>query len=218
MSVGEETWDKAAASDRQHHARKLARRHTRRVRILRIALPGLGVLILLVMIGLVVMFNLLSNLGIGSVSLTSDGIVMDHPQLSGHGNGRSYRVSATRAIQHITDPRIIDLESISGEIVLGPKKKANVRAANGTYNNGTEKLELRGGVDVLWSGGYNIHFQEVDIDMKSGAVVTKDAMSVRSAKADLNAGDFSYDQDNGIVRFTNGVKMVLKPAASETKQ
>ena len=194
-------------------AQRSARRHSRGVKVLRILLPLTGVLVLAGMVGLVIVFNILSGLGIGNVSLTSEGLVMDRPELSGHDGERSYKVSALRAVQRLTDPRIIDLENIRADIVLNANQSAKIAALKGTYDNGAETLSLYDGLQLEWSEGYTIDLSDVMIDLKSGALKTSEPISIRSAQGNIRAGQLSYDQDNGIVRFSDGIKMVLKPAS-----
>ncbi|WP_186392881.1 MULTISPECIES: LPS export ABC transporter periplasmic protein LptC [unclassified Pannonibacter] len=199
-------------------ARANARRHSGRVRALRILLPVLGLIVLLGMGGLIFVFNLLNSLGIGNVTLTSEGLVMDRPELSGNDGERTYRVLAERAIQRLTNPRIIDLEMITAEIVSNPEEKAQITSDKGTYDSSAETLRLFEGVRINWSGKYQIEFNSVDVDMKSGQVVTDRSMQVVSSGGDIAANGFTYDQENGIARFTDGIKMVLRPGASNTEK
>ena len=192
-------------------AQKTARRHSRAVKVLRLFLPAVGVLIFAGMVGMIVVFNYLSNLGIGAVSLTSDGLVMHRPELSGHDGDRSYRVTATRAVQRLSNPMIIDLEMIRADIVPGPDQSARITALKGTYDNTAETLRLYDGLQVEWSEGYTVDLSEVTIDLKSGALRTKEPIVIRSDKGTIKAGRLSYDQEAGKVRFTDGIKMTLQP-------
>ncbi|WP_417671682.1 LPS export ABC transporter periplasmic protein LptC [Roseibium sp.] len=194
-------------------AQRAARRHSRWVRALRVLFPLIGALILAGMVGLIVVFNILSGLGIGNVSLSSEGLVMDRPELSGHDGERSYKVSALRAVQRLSDPRIIDLENIRADIVLNPEQSAKVTALRGTYDNGQETLSLYDGLQLEWSEGYTVDLASVMIDLKSGALETDEPLSIRSEQGNIRAGQLSYDQDKGIVRFSDGIKMVLQPGA-----
>ncbi|WP_417688251.1 LPS export ABC transporter periplasmic protein LptC [Roseibium sp.] len=199
----------------ESRVQRSARRHSRWVKVLRILLPLSGLLILLGMAGLIVAFNILTGLGIGNVSLTSDGLVMDRPELSGHDGERSYKVSAVRAIQRLSDPRIIDLENIRADIVLNPNESASVTALKGTYDNGAETLALFDGLQLQWSEGYTADLSSVMIDLKSGALETSEPLSIRSDQGNIQAGQLTYDQEKGIVRFTDGIKMTLTPAAQD---
>lgn len=194
-------------------AQRAARRHSLAVRILRWLFPGIGLLILAVMVGLVVLFNILSGFGASNMMLTSEGLVMDQPELSGHDGERSYKVTATRAIQRLSDPRIIDLETIRADIVLSKDQSADIIALKGTYNNAAETLRLYEGIQLEWSEGYTVDLAEVEIDLNNGALSTSQPVSIRSDQGHVVAGKLDYDQAKGLVRFSDGIKMTLNPAS-----
>lgn len=202
-----------AGSRTERGVQRAARRHSRWVRILRVLFPLLGVLIFAGMAAMIVLFNFLNGLGIGNISFSADGLVMDRPELSGHDGERSYKVSAVRAIQRLSDPRIIDLETIEANIVLNPEQSAKITASRGTYDNGAETLLLYDGLQVTWSEGYTIDLSDVTVDLRSGAMKTSEPVEIKSEKGDIQAGQLTYDQKQGIVRFTDGIKMTLFPGA-----
>lgn len=193
-------------------AQRTARRHSVLVRIMRWLFPGIGLLILAGMIGLVVLFNVLSGFGASNMMLTSEGLVMDQPELSGHDGERSYKVTATRAIQRLSDPRIIDLETIRADIVLSEDQSAEIIALKGIYNNAAETLRLYDGIQLEWSEGYKVDLVEVEVDLNNGALSTSEPVSIRSDQGHVRAGKLDYDQAKGVVRFSDGVKMTLNPA------
>ncbi|WP_415714172.1 LPS export ABC transporter periplasmic protein LptC [Roseibium sp.] len=212
MSISEPM---GGASVRRHYnkAQRAARRHSLVVRLLRWVFPAIGFLILAGMIGAVVMFNILGSFGAANLMLNSEGLVMDHPELSGHDGDRSYKVTARRAIQRLSDPRIIDLETIRADIVLGQDESAEIVALKGTYNNAQETLRLYDGIQLDWSEGYKVDLTEVSIDLNNGALSTSTPIQIRSDQGRVQAGRISYDQNKGLVRFTDGIKMTLNPAS-----
>ncbi|MEM5581354.1 LPS export ABC transporter periplasmic protein LptC [Roseibium sp. AS2] len=203
----------AAPTRGLNRTQRAARRHSVLVRVLRWVLPGIGLLILAGMIGLVVLFNLLNSFGASNVMLTSEGLVMDQPELSGHDGDRSYQVTARRAIQRLSDPRIIDLETIRADIVLGKDQSAEIIALKGTYNNAAETLRLYEGIQIEWSEGYKVDLSEVGINLTNGAMTTTEPVSIRSDQGHVVAGKLDYDKAKGLVRFSDGIKMTLNPAS-----
>ncbi len=192
---------------------RAARRHSILVRLLRWTFPAIGLLILAGMTGLVVLFNVLSGFGAANMMLTSEGLVMDHPELSGHDGDRSYKVTARRAIQRLSDPRIIDLETIRADIVLSKDESAEIIALKGTYDNAAETLRLYEGIQIEWSEGYTVDLSVVDVNLKTGAMKTSEPVLIRSDQGDVQSGNLSYDKENGLVRFSDGIKMTIKPAS-----
>ena len=212
MSAAADDIGAAAPRRMLSRAQRKARRHSVLVVILRWLFPGIGLLILAGMIGLVVLFNILSGFGASNMMLTSEGLVMDQPELSGHDGERSYKVTATRAIQRLSDPRIIDLETIRADIVLSKDQSADIIALRGTYNNAAETLRLYDGIQLEWSEGYQVDLVEVEIDLNNGALSTSEPVSIRSDQGRVVAGKLNYDQAKGLVRFSDGIKMTLNPA------
>ncbi len=199
-------------------ARRKSIRHSRSVRLLKIAIPGLSILIVLVMAAMIAISSYLSNLGLGTISLTSDGLVMDKPELSGHDGDRSYRVTATRAIQRISDPRIFDLEAIIAELHLDKKQRISITANAGTYQSQDESLELTGGIDVTTNEDQSAHFEELFVDLKSGSLTTNSPVSITTAHGTLKATRMRFNKADGTLQFTDGISMTLQPPARENNK
>ncbi|MEM8704262.1 MAG: LPS export ABC transporter periplasmic protein LptC, partial [Pseudomonadota bacterium] len=126
---------------------------------------------------------------------------------------RSYKVTARRAIQRLSDPRIIDLETIRADIVLSKDESAEIIALKGTYDNAAETLRLYEGIQIEWSEGYTVDLSVVDVNLKTGAMKTSEPVLIRSDQGDVQSGNLSYDKENGLVRFSDGIKMTIKPAS-----
>ncbi|WP_425089014.1 LPS export ABC transporter periplasmic protein LptC [Stappia sp.] len=199
-------------------ARAASRRHSRRVRIMRILVPASGLVLLLVIAGMIGVSNYLNGLGLGTVSFTADGLVMDSPELSGNDGDRSYRVSAKRAIQRISDPRIIDLETIVAQLRISADQSLEITATRGTYNSAEETLLLADGIDVVTNDGETATFGTLDITLKTGTIRSDDPVELTSSFGALRAGRMQFDQDNGTLTFTQGIQMTIQPPQSETTQ
>lgn len=202
----------------ESRVQRAARRHSTLVRILRWLFPATGLFILAGMTGTVVLFNVLGSFGAANLILTADGIVMDHPKLSGNDGDRSYQVTARKAIQRLSDPRIIDLEQIKADIVLGPDEGAGIISLKGIYDNAAETLRLYEGVQLEWSEGYTVEVDSVDVDLKTGALSSDEAITIASDQARLTSGKVDYDKEKEIVWFKEGVKLILYPAAKDKNQ
>src|ERR1700685_3221088 len=100
----------------------IAARHSRMVRLLRIAVPG-AVILSLAAIILVSVFNpfrmLLPKLPIemGNMVVSGTKITMESPHLSGYSQDqRPYEMWANTAIQDVTDPDHVDLKTLRGKM------------------------------------------------------------------------------------------------------
>lgn len=199
-------------------ARRAAMRHSRLVKVLKVAIPGTGALLFVGVVAMIGITNYLSGLGFGKISLTADGLVMDQPELSGHDGKRSYRVAATRAIQRISDPRIFDLETIVAELKVDPNQKVAIEAANGTYDSQAETLRLSGGISVATSDGHSAELERLFVDLQEGSLTTDDPISIATSHGTLKATRMRFDQHDSSLVFFDGISMTLQPPAKETEK
>lgn len=202
---------------RRASARRAAMRHSRLVRILKVAIPGAGALLFAGVVVMIAITNYLSGLGFGKISLTADGLVMDQPELSGHDGKQSYRVAATRAIQRISDPRIFDLETIVAELKVDPDQRVAISAANGTYDSQAETLRLSGGISVSTNDGHSAELERLFVDLDEGSLKTDDPISIATSHGTLTATRMRFDQHDNSLVFSDGISMTLQPPAKETE-
>ncbi len=203
---------------RREKARRSAERNSRRVRLLKILLPVVSIIVAAVVFGMTFLFNSVPGFDIGSVSLSSDGLVMTAPNLSGSEGDKSYKVSATRAIQRLSNPKIIDLEGLKADVILGAADKVTFSANEGTYDTDSEYLTLNGDIRILWSKGYAAHLDSAEVDLKTGAIKSDQSIAIQSDNSGLKAGKVELDEDSQALRFTDGVKMTIDPSTMGTKQ
>jgi len=202
---------------RRAEARARARRHSSRVRWMRWLVPGTGALLLLATVAMIAASNYLDSLGLGTVRLSSEGLVMDSPELSGHDGDRSYRVSATRAIQRITDPRIIDLEEITAELRLSAEQEVRLEAVRGTYDSTAETLSLAGGITVSTNDGETGRLESLEAELKTGTIWSEDSLMLTSSFGSLSAGAMRFDEAAGALIFGEGIRMTVHPSKGETR-
>ncbi len=127
-----------------------ARRHSRRVRILRVLLPVLG-------LGVVAGFFVLTRLGLpgaldlsaARLSITPNAVIMEHPNITGFdGDHREYSVVAERAIQPLLSPEQVRLETIKATMATAEQGSTIVTAASGEYDHTARTLRLDGDISV----------------------------------------------------------------------
>ncbi len=200
-----------AESARAFHA---ARRHSRLVRILRIAVPAfVGVSV--VAIFLVTYFNplrMLTKLPINVSDLVISGtkITMEHPHLSGFTrDARAYELSADTAAQDMTKPDIVELHNIHATLQMQDKSAVEMRAVFGIYNNKGEMLKLDRNIDLASSTGYAGHLSEATVDIRSGNVVSQKPVEVKLLQGVLNSNGLKIENSGDLIRFEGGVTMTL---------
>ena len=198
-------------SDRAFRA---ARRHSRIVRILRVALP-IAVVAALAVTALITYFNplrMLSSLPVNIDKLVVSGtkITMEKPRLAGFTHdARAYEMSAEAAQQDLTKPDLVELHNLHAKLQMQDKTTMTMSAADGVYNAKTQTLQLK--KDILLSDKtYEGRLSEATIDISKGNVVSNAPVELKMLQGKLNANHLEVVNSGDLVRFTNGVTMDLK--------
>ena len=190
-----------------------AHRHTRNVRWLKILLPALAVLILLVLLVVFAFRSLVApQIDIGDVSVSDGKLVMENPTLNGFdGKKRPYDLTATRAIQDVSNPALVELQEIRANLPIDEKINASISAGNGFYDADAKTLRLGDVVEVNTNDGMKIELQDAQIDIGSGYLKTDKPIKAISPQASISAGSMTISESGEVIVFDNKVFMVLNP-------
>lgn len=193
---------------------RAARRHSRMVRVLRVAVP-LGVLVGFVGIFLTTYFNPLRMLtklpiDIGNLVVSGTKVTMEQPRLSGFTrDSRAYEVSADAAKQDLTKPDMIELRNIHAKVEMQDKSTMQMTATTGIYDNKAETLKLDKNIELTSSAGYSGRLSEALVDIRKGNVVSNFPVEVEMLQGTLNAKRLEIVDSGDLVRFDGGVSMTL---------
>jgi lipopolysaccharide export system protein LptC len=202
---------------------RAARRHSRVVRMLRIALPAVVVLTLAVVV-FITYFNPLRMLAklpidIGNLVVSGTKITMEQPRLSGFTrDGRAYEVSAKAAAQDLTKPDIVELHDIHARVQLQGSGVIQMSAATGTYDTKGETLKLMRDILLTSSTGYECRMSEALVDTRRGNVLSEHPVEVKMLQGTLNANRLEVVDSGDLVRFGGGVDMVLMLKSADASQ
>jgi lipopolysaccharide export system protein LptC len=197
-----------------------AKRHSRRVRLLRTGIPvaaGLGVLALLV----ATWFNPMRILAklpvdIGGLVISGTKITMAQPKISGYTrDSRWYELSAHSAAQDITRPDFVELKEIRAKIEAEDKSTINMTAADGTYDRKAGILTLGREIVLQSSNGSEVRLSEAVIDTGTGDIVSNKPVEVKMLQGTLNANRLEVAKGGEAIKFDGGVKLDL-PAGTMT--
>jgi lipopolysaccharide export system protein LptC len=193
----------------------IAQRHSRRVRVLKLAVPLVAAVI-------AVAFPVYSYLAAPvSVQVQADGsafangkLVMANPKLNGFTKQKlPYSMTALRAIQDVSKQGIIDLEGIDAKLPISADNVAAINASHGIYNRDGNTMSLTSDVTVTTTDGLEAKFKSVFLDMGKGTMKTNDPVDVSRGGSRITADSMTI-QDNGkIVTFENRVRVNIDPAS-----
>lgn len=203
---------------------RVARRHSRLVRILRVAIP-LAVVAGLTAITLVTYYNplrVLNKLPIDISNLVVSGskVTMEQPRLSGFTkDARAYEFTADAAAQDLTKPDIVELRNIHAKVEMQDKTTMQMTAVTGIYDTKAETLRLERNIVLSSSNGYKGRLSEALVDIRKATVVSDQPVELELLQGTLNANRLEIVDSGDLVRFHGGVSMVmmLNDAASNSK-
>lgn len=192
-----------------------ARRHTRRVKALRLVLP-LAAVALVVTYGVAMMGTAGVGTSIPVVALQKilpTDLKMDNPHYDGYAkDGSSYVVDAKWAKQNLAQPNAILLDTIVSTLIQPDKSKTVVTAATGTYDHKTSILELSKSIDVKSESGLKATLTQATINTKDGTVVSKEPVVVEFPSGSVRSKTMTLNQKTKDVTFDEDVVALLKPA------
>ncbi len=209
----------AIGEARSARAFAAARRHSRLVRALRVALMSgaVGTVVALTALGLYRTFGAaLGRLSVSGVSINGTKIAMDNPRLTGaRQGGDGYVITAAKAIQDIAHPTEVDLVAIEGDIGAADHDTLHMSASAGHYDTERETLHLSG-VVRLRNSRYTIDLSDAQIDFKSGAYASSQPVSVAFGEGNSITADSALARDSGKeITFGGHVRSIFRISDGE---
>ena len=193
-----------------------AARHSRMVRLLRVAVPAT---VLLAMTGIVMVsvfnpfrINGLVKLPVDISNLVVSGtkITMKTPHLAGFSTDqRPYEVWAEAAIQDLADPDHVELRTLRAKVQMEDKSTVTLDARTGFFDSKQQMLDLRKDIFLQSSTGYEAKLSQAYVDINKGSVTSDEHVDVKLLNGTLTADRLRIINSGEIVRFEGNVVMNL---------
>ena len=196
---------------------RAAVRHSRRVRILRVAIAaGVAVAVLAALVATTWLkpLRMLAKvpIDISKVVVSGTKIAMQQPRLAGFTNdNRHYDLTAQAAAQDLTKPDIIELQGMRANIEMKDNMSYEITAQSGVYNNRTEMLILQNNVVVTSSKGDRARLSEAVIDIRGSKMMSEKPVEVSGAEWTLSGNRMEITEGGALIRFERGVTVTLMP-------
>ncbi|MEA2892407.1 MAG: lipopolysaccharide export system protein LptC [Bradyrhizobium sp.] len=193
----------------------IAARHSRLVRILRIAVPAV---VALAMAGVVAIsiFNpfraLMKQLPLDMDNLVVSGskITMEAPHMSGFTpDQRPYEVWAKTATQDLTDPDHVELKTLRAKVLQEDRSTVTLEARTGLFDTKAQLLDLRKDIFLQSSTGYEARLSQAMLDIGKGTVTSEEPVDVKLLNGTLTADRLRITEKGALVRFEGHVVMNL---------
>jgi lipopolysaccharide export system protein LptC len=195
----------------------IAARHSRMVRVLRIAVPAAVILAMMAIIAVSSVFNpfhmLLPKLPIdmGNLVVSGTKITMESPHLAGYTpDRRPYEVWAKTATQDVTDPDHVDLKTLRAKVLMEDMTTTvTLDALNGLMDTKQQLLDLHKDIFLQSSTGYEARLSQAYVDMAKGTVTSEEHVDVKLLNGTLTADRLRITGGGEVVRFEGNVVMNL---------
>jgi lipopolysaccharide export system protein LptC len=194
----------------------IAARHSRMVRVLRVAVPT-AVILAMTAIVAVSIFNpfrmLLPKLPLemGNLVVSGTKITMESPHLAGYTpDQRPYEVWAKTATQDVTDPDHVDLKTLRAKVLMEDRTTTIILdARNGLMDTKQQQLDLRKDIFLQSSTGYEARLSQAFVDIGKGTVTSEEHVDVKLLNGTLIADKLRITGGGEIVRFEGNVVLNL---------
>lgn len=192
----------------------IAARHSRRVRILRKAVPA-AVIVALLAVVLISVFNpfrILAKLPLEIDNLVVSGtrITMESPHLAGFTpDQRPYELWAKTATQDITKPTNVELQELRAKVQMEDKSGLTMDARSGLFDTKSQVLNLSDNIFLQSTTGYEARLSRARVDMVNGTVTSDEPVAVKLLNGTLDAQRLEITENGELVRFDGGVSMIL---------
>jgi len=183
-----------------------AARHSRIVRVLRLAVPAAVVLAMAGVIGISIFnpFRMMMPklpLDMGNLVVSGTKITMESPHLSGYTpDQRPYEMWAKTAVQDVTDPDRVELNKVRTRLLMQDGSTVFLDSLTGLFDNKAQTLELYKDIFLKTTSGYEARLTQAHIDMVKNTVDSDQHVDVK-----LTNGTLSSDR----LRITGGGELII---------
>jgi lipopolysaccharide export system protein LptC len=203
----------------------IAARHSRMVRVLRIAVPA-AVTVSLATIFMVSVFNpfrmLLPKLPVDMSNLVISGtkVTMESPHMAGYSQDqRPYEVWANTAVQDVTDPDHVELHTLRGKMLMEDQSTVTLEAVKGLMDTKQQLLDLHKDIYVQTTNGYQAWLSQAFVDMNKNTVTSDEHVDVKWTDGKISADTMKVLDGGAVVHFDGHVVMnidKMPPPAADT--
>jgi lipopolysaccharide export system protein LptC len=194
----------------------IAARHSRMVRVLRVAVPAAVILSMTAIIA-VSIFNpfrlLLPKLPVdmGNLVVSGTKVTMESPHMAGYTpDQRPYEVWAKTATQDLTDPDHVDLKTLRAKVLMEDRTTTvTLDALNGLMNTKDQLLDLHKDIFLQTSTGYEARLSQAFVDMAKGTVTSDEHVDVKLLNGTLTSDKLRITGGGELIVFEGNVVMNL---------
>jgi lipopolysaccharide export system protein LptC len=180
----------------------IAARHSRMVRVLRVAVPAAVILALAAIV--------LVSVDMGALVVSGTKITMESPHMAGFTTDqRPYEVWAKTATQDVTDPDHLDLKTISAKLLAQDQSTVTMVARTGQMDTKKQLLNLQKDIFLQTSTGYEARLSQAFVDMANGIVTSDEHVDVKLTNGTITSDRIKITGNGEVITFEGNVVMHL---------
>ena len=193
----------------------IAARHSRMVRILRIAVPGAVALSLAAIIGISIFnpFRVLKAalpLDMSNLVVSGTKITMEKPHLAGFTpDQRPYEMWAKTAVQDVTNPDHVELNKLRTKLLMQDGSTVFLDSLTGLFDNKAQTLELYKDIFLQTTSGYEARLTQAHVDLAKNTVDSDQHVDVKLTNGTLSSDRLHIINGGEVVIFEGNVVMHL---------
>lgn len=214
---GAQVRDGKGAAARGEAFRK-AKDHSRRVRLMKLALPVLA----LAMAGGFASYSWISTPGdisfdISKASYADGKLVMANPKLDGFTkDDLPYSMAAMRAVQNMKESGVFELDAIEAKLPIDADSWATVAAPRGIYDRDNNTIDFTGDVIITTTDGMTAKFSKAFFDIGKGNLKTSDPVDIEAGGTQIAADSMRVLENGKVLIFEKRVRMEIAPGQLRT--
>ena len=194
-------------------ARKASSRYTRFVYLMRFILPAVALALIVLVIGWSQMEGGKTRFRLNFASVAPEGsskLAMEKPRFTGvDGDERPFTVTANAANQVAAGSRLVDLDNPVADVTLQDGTWIALRSTEGTYDQQTRELELRGEVNLFHDQGYEFQTSSAFLNLQEGKAYGKEPVQGQGPFGHLKSEGFQVANHGKVVFFTGRAVLLL---------
>jgi lipopolysaccharide export system protein LptC len=190
-----------------------ARRYSKRVRVVKFALPLVGAALAIGFFGYSYVLSPSSvSIGVGGTAVRDGKLVMANPKVSGYTQDNlPYTLTAMRAIQDLSQTGTIQLEDIDAKFPVDENNWARVLARTGTYDDTGNTLDITSPVTFKTTDGMTANLKSAFINIEAGELSTSEPVDILQDGSRVTADTFKVLDKGKVFVFENRVRVMIEP-------
>ena len=190
-----------------------ADRHSRRVRLAKIAIPVMA-LLAGGFFAAKTFFRteLPADINTAGVSLSDGRVVMNNPKLDGMtGDKRPYKMQAERAFQEVKKDGLVELEKITATLPFGKDTTADLTAGGGIFDHANNKLDLNKSVTLRTSDGMVAKMTSAAINIGQNTLISNEPVDITAKGSHITADTMQVSDGGKHLIFDKKVRLSIDP-------